>query len=268
MSEPFIKFFKSNWLSDTRLRMCSGEARALWIDLLCIMHDAEERGFLALGGVPFTAAQIARVLSMHHRKVDKLLMELGSNGVYSRDERGVIYSRRMVRDHAKALQDQENGRKGGNPRIVQGVNPPPNPPVNGRDNLRVQSPEARDFPFQGKSSDSDIDRPRGGLQGSAPPPPGLDEEERALIREKVVDLFPPDRAKRVLDGLARAKHPEQYFKKCEDDLVRAAKAKHDSHSPKTKGPELDPETLRGIAKIEYEDRLRAEMRAAAAGGAS
>lgn len=143
MSEPFIKFWKSNWQSDMGLRRCSLAARGLWLELLLIMHDADERGYLAENGVALTVADIAKLVSSHAKTVDKMLLELRSKGVYSEDERGIIFSRKMVKDHAKALQDQQNGRKGGNPSLLQGVNPPPNPPDKGRDKLIVQSPEAR-----------------------------------------------------------------------------------------------------------------------------
>ena len=43
--------------------------------------------------------------------------------MFSRDEDGTIYSRRMRRDIVKAERDQANGRGGGNPNLKRGVNP-------------------------------------------------------------------------------------------------------------------------------------------------
>ena len=71
--------------------------------------------------------------------------ELEVNCVFSRDENGVIYSRRMVADFKKACQDHENGKGGGNPNLVKsrdgGVNPPDNAPDKVED--KTQKPEAR-----------------------------------------------------------------------------------------------------------------------------
>jgi hypothetical protein len=66
-----------------------------------------------------------------------LLLELEGIGVFARDIDGTIYSRRMRRDHAKAIKDKANGKGGGNPRLKNGVNPPDK----GED--KAQKPEAR-----------------------------------------------------------------------------------------------------------------------------
>jgi hypothetical protein len=44
--------------------------------------------------------------------------------VFSRDADGTIYSRRMRRDAERAEEDKKNGKKGGNPKLKDGVNPP------------------------------------------------------------------------------------------------------------------------------------------------
>ena len=51
MSErPWFKFFPANWLADTALRACKPAARALWMDMLCVMADAEPVGHLLVKG--------------------------------------------------------------------------------------------------------------------------------------------------------------------------------------------------------------------------
>jgi hypothetical protein len=51
------------------------------------------------------------------KEVKKLLSELESAGVFSRDEQGIIYSRKMVRDVARAVRNKANGQYGGNPQL-------------------------------------------------------------------------------------------------------------------------------------------------------
>ena len=50
----------------------------------------------------------------------KLLAELETSGALSRDENGVIYSRRMVNDEVARARAAENGKLGGNPNLKKG----------------------------------------------------------------------------------------------------------------------------------------------------
>lgn len=135
MSNPWLKFYPSDWRSDPALRMCSIAARGLWMEMLCVMH--ENCGDLAINSKGLTPRQLATLAGCGVDEVDALLAELEDAGVFSRRDDGTIYSRRMIRDAEKAEADKANGSKGGNPRLRKGVNPS----RNGEDN--AQKPEAR-----------------------------------------------------------------------------------------------------------------------------
>lgn len=122
MSAPWLKFYPSDWRADPALRMCSIAARGLWMEMLCIMHEATPRGSLRINGRAVTDKQIATLAGIHDAA--SLLVEMEEAGVFSREEDGTIYSRRMMRDEEKAAQDKANGKQGGNPTLKQGVNPP------------------------------------------------------------------------------------------------------------------------------------------------
>lgn len=159
---PWRKWFSKDWRGDAPLRMCSFAARGLWADLLSLMHESKHCGFLFVDEVVPTPRQLAGLLGGSEKEIKALLAELADNGVYSvigeempDDVRvlipagmpdGVMLSRRMVRDEAKALKDRQNGKGGGNPNlrggdngggfeptgesgegVKQGVNPPANP---------------------------------------------------------------------------------------------------------------------------------------------
>lgn len=116
------KFYWSDWRSDPALRSCSFAARGLWIDLLAIMAEAD--GYLLINEKAPSTAQLARVLGGSVEEVEAALAELDEAGVFSRDRRGVIYSRRMVRDEKRASKSRENGKLGGNPSLRKdGGNP-------------------------------------------------------------------------------------------------------------------------------------------------
>lgn len=132
-----MKFYPADWRADAELRLCSIGSRGLWAEMMCLMHAAENYGSLLVNGRRIDKRQLAGLAGISEKECSILLLELETNGVFSRDEDGTIYSRRMRRDHAKAIKDKENGRGGGNPTLKAGVNPP----VNGGD--KAQKPEAR-----------------------------------------------------------------------------------------------------------------------------
>lgn len=131
MKQPWMKFFPIDWRADPTLRQCSVGARGLWIDLICLMHEAEPYGHLVSNNQKIDERSIGLLTNIDRRSVKHLLDELERNGVFARTESGIIYSRRMVRDYEKIQRDKENGRRGGNPKLVKGG---VNPPVNGGDN--------------------------------------------------------------------------------------------------------------------------------------
>lgn len=140
MSSPWLKFYPSDWRADPALRMCSIGARGLWMEMLCVMHEANPRGTLLINGRPLSSRQIASLAGGTIDEVDGYLCELEEAGVFSRTGDGTIFSRRMQRDAEKEVTDKANGGKGGNPalkREKQGVNPSANPED------KAQKPEAR-----------------------------------------------------------------------------------------------------------------------------
>lgn len=120
-----MKFFPADWRSEPRLRMCSLAARGLWMELIAVMHEAEPYGHLLVEGRIPTEEQLVVLAGADLKAVRAGMKELQANAVFSTTAEGVVFSRRMVKDDAKAKKDKEAGRKGGNPNLV-GVNPPVN----------------------------------------------------------------------------------------------------------------------------------------------
>lgn len=151
--KPWLKFYPADWRADPRLRVCSLAGRGLWIDLMAYMHEGQPYGHLTIDGRAPDEAEIAALVARPLSEVRKALSELRRKNIFSVTTEGVIYSRRMVRDHAKAERDRSNGSTGGNPDLVgddnppdkggdnEGVNPPDNPAVNRGDKAHI--PEAR-----------------------------------------------------------------------------------------------------------------------------
>ena len=115
--KPWFKFFPNDWLSDPTLRICTPAARGLWIDCVALMHQADPYGHLLVNGKPPSERQLAVLTALTIDEVQTLLAELETAGVYSRTEDGIIYSRRMVRDHRISEKNRSNGALGGNPKL-------------------------------------------------------------------------------------------------------------------------------------------------------
>lgn len=109
---PSFQFYPGDWLRDAALRMCSSAARGLWIDMISFMHQAQPYGHLTFNGRPVDAGQLAKMVGEAPKDVARWMNELSAAGVYSTDENGAIYSRKMVRDElaraAWRLQQQEH----------------------------------------------------------------------------------------------------------------------------------------------------------------
>jgi hypothetical protein len=111
VKKPWFKFYPQDWRGDAKLRSCSIGARGLWAEMLCIMHEATPYGYLLLGTVPVSNRQLASLAGITQKEALTFLAELGSAGVFSRDEKGTIYSRRMVRDHEKSQKGRDDANK-------------------------------------------------------------------------------------------------------------------------------------------------------------
>ena len=106
---PWFKFYPADWQGDEKLRVCSGAARNLWLECMCIMHRADPYGHLVVHGRPVTDSQLAVLAGIPPDQVPALMAELETAGVSSRNRAGVLYSRRMTRD-AKRSKDGDIAR--------------------------------------------------------------------------------------------------------------------------------------------------------------
>ena len=162
------KFVWKDWTSDAALRSCSLAARGLWMELLCLCHEGEPRGYLTIGGRAPSVGEIARLVGAHHHVVAKLLDELERRGVFSRTELGQVYSRRIVRDEAKWHASSEWGHRGGNPQLKHGGSK-----TNGAAgvNPKVKATLNPDSRLKNQTLESPLKSPSGGSEQAPSPTP-------------------------------------------------------------------------------------------------
>ncbi len=214
MKRPAFQFYPGDWLRDPAVRACSLPARGLWIDMICIMHQSEPYGHLALNGHAIDAPLLARMVGGSAREVTALLAELERAGVFDRAEDGRIISRRMVRDEEIRSARAEGGKLGGNPalkgmakeaakdkpKVVEKVNLPPNLPP---------TPSSSSSSSSSTPKDSDAD-----ASGGKPPAVAPVDVIFGMGIPLLTAAGVPDKSARSMLGLMRKQHS--------DDAVVAA----------------------------------------------
>lgn len=201
---PSFQFYPSDHRKETGLQLVSLAARGLWSDMLCVMHEADPYGHLMTAtGQRIEAPQLARLVGESTRVVQRLLEELETNKVFSRNEEGVIFSRRMVRDERnRAVRAAGGARSLENPNVPRPKDirkdTPKDPPVRrGRTQERIPSPPSSGgSPSSSSSSSSSVEDPlsppgRGSqTDGSFGPPSDWSptDEHRAIAAELDLDV--------------------------------------------------------------------------------
>lgn len=144
---PALHFYVQDYLADTRALTLS--QKGFYLDLLCYMHKSSRRGYYQqTNGNPYSLEQTSAMTGCSTDEASQLLRFLIDSEVISVTNKGIPYSRRMVRDEKKRLLCKKAGHLGGNPTLKGQVNPP-----------AYGSPEDEDKDL--KSSDLRGD-PRGG----------------------------------------------------------------------------------------------------------
>ena len=116
---PAMQFYPADWRKDPGVQSLDFFERGFWFELLCIMHESDERGVLVLNGKPMSDDIIARLTGLDKQIATKTLTTLLSRGVA--DRRGsdnALYSRRMVRDEEVRQIRTRAGKLGGNPNLL------------------------------------------------------------------------------------------------------------------------------------------------------
>lgn len=121
VKRPSFQFYPGDWLRSTDLRSCSIGARGLWIDMICLMHEGVEYGYLKVGSKVILPPNLARMVGATLSEVEGWLDELVTAGVVSTDEQGCYLCRRMIRDEEIRVSRAAGGTKGGNPSLVGGT---------------------------------------------------------------------------------------------------------------------------------------------------
>jgi len=141
--------------------------------MICFLWESVERGVMVKPSLkPYTNQEIVRMCGVDNDNSDIWLTLLEEAEVFSRRDDGAIFSRRMVRDEEKRQKWVHNGKKGGNPHLLD--NPMVNQPVN-------QIPED-----ENENEDEDSIGISSTLNGPVTPPAPKEKAKRKPMLEKAV----------------------------------------------------------------------------------
>jgi hypothetical protein len=117
MKRPSFQFYPGDWLNDAALRTVSVPARGLWIEMICVMHQGSDYGYLKVNHKVILTPNLARMVGATLAETEAWLEELDSAGVFGRDVDGCIFSKRMIRDEEVRSARAAGGKLGGNPAL-------------------------------------------------------------------------------------------------------------------------------------------------------
>ena len=157
---------KSDWLHHPQIRLCSLEARAVWIDMECLMFEATDKyGHLMLNGQPAAHHHLAVLTGTPADTIARCLAEMVQAGVAGENRHGVIYSRRLLELQSKSERARKNGKNGGNPSLRKDKeksgsdNLQVKPEVDDPDKLRKMKSEIKEKNTKKRKNDADTPAP-------------------------------------------------------------------------------------------------------------
>ncbi len=143
-------FFWQDYSGDAELRLCSLQAQAVWMRLLCIAANAEPAGHVLVNGKAPSADELRRLFGCTEppEVISACIEELKQKGVCDVTREGTLVSRRMMRDARKQRRNSEAGKRSARAKKVNDLltSPSNEKPIstgsNGVHQRRVQYPES------------------------------------------------------------------------------------------------------------------------------
>lgn len=117
LKKPYLHFYPSDHKSDPGIVELDYASEYVWLKMLHLMSECEDRGRLAVKGKPISLPSLSRECKMPVHQLKGCIKNILDKGVGSRGPDGVIFSRRMVRDEQYRKKAAKFGKQGGNPTL-------------------------------------------------------------------------------------------------------------------------------------------------------
>ena len=109
---PAMPFYFGDWRKSPEVRALDLDVRMIWFEMLGLMWESTERGYLTLNDRCVSNSVITRMLGIDITTFEKALKQMEDFNVFSRRDDGAIYSRKMVRDEEIRRIKSEAGKIG------------------------------------------------------------------------------------------------------------------------------------------------------------
>jgi hypothetical protein len=109
---PYMPFYVGDWMKAPDVRALPLDVRMIWFEMLCLMWESKRRGYLEINGKCVSTSVISKMLGCVITEFEQSLRVLEDFGLYSRDENGTIFCRRMARDEEIRVKKQKAGKIG------------------------------------------------------------------------------------------------------------------------------------------------------------
>jgi hypothetical protein len=117
---PAMPFYIGDWKKDPAVQILSREQQMIWLDMLFLMWESKERGFLTINGNPFSDEMLSNALKLDNQSLTTILTYFGDLGLFSRRESdNAIYSRKIIKLVELSNKRKNAGSMGGNPNLVK-----------------------------------------------------------------------------------------------------------------------------------------------------
>lgn len=116
---PAMPFYIGDWKKDPAVQVLSREDKMIWLELIFLMWESEERGYLTINKKPMTSEMIATALNLDNQTATKRLTSFADIGLFSkRESDGAIFCRKIVKIIELSNKRKNAGKQGGNPNLV------------------------------------------------------------------------------------------------------------------------------------------------------
>jgi hypothetical protein len=109
---PAMPFYLGDWRKAPEVRALDLDVRMIWFEMIGLMWESTERGYLTLNNKPVSSSVITRMLGVDITQFERAIRQMEEFNVFSKREDGAIYCRKMVRDEEIRQLKSHAGKEG------------------------------------------------------------------------------------------------------------------------------------------------------------
>ena len=116
---PAMPFYIGDWKKDPAVQVLTREEKMIWFEIIMLMWESEERGYLTINKLPITNNMLSIALNLVNLRLTSTLTKFRQLGLFSvREPDKAIYSRKIIKILELSAKRTKTGSLGGNPRLV------------------------------------------------------------------------------------------------------------------------------------------------------